>query len=161
MALFANRDEKPNLILTLRPQYQGVHSGQISFPGGKREEKDRNFMDTALRETYEEIGISPSNISVMGKITSLYIPPSNFLVHPYLGIINDKTYNFTRQKSEVEQILQVNFNQLLSRGAIREQEISTRGFKIKVPVFPVGDKIIWGATAMMISELREMFTTEL
>jgi len=156
LALFNNTQDKPHLILTLRSEYKGIHSGQISFPGGKKEKFDQSFMDTALRETHEEIGVPSTRIEILGEMTPLYIPPSNFFVRPFIGLTS-QNQGFIPEEAEVEKIINLNFNELLHPKAISEQEISARGFKLKVPAFPVEKHFIWGATAMMISELREMF----
>src|SRR5699024_10209636 len=97
--LFPNPQKETMLVLILRKTYRGVHSGQIGFPGGRVETVDKDLEDTAIRETYEEIGVRPSNITVIRELTRVYIPPSNFWVYPYVGITNH-TPRFRRQESE-------------------------------------------------------------
>lgn len=155
LALFYEKEDRPQLVLTLRVQYEGVHSGQISFPGGRREEQDKNYEETALRETCEEVGIAQEEIEIIGALSPLYIPPSNYLVHPFAGI-HTSVPDFEKQASEVAEIISVDFNKLLAQEVLREQMVSARGFKRHVPVFDVDGVTIWGATAMMLSELREM-----
>lgn len=155
LMLIVDSNDRPELILTKRRVYKGVHSGQISLPGGKREESDRNYQHTALRETEEEIGIPSSKIEVLAQLSELYIPPSNFLVQPFLGIMEVQS-EFTAEESEVEQIIPVDLNELFHPDTKGEYYVDTRGYRIKVPAYKVDDHIIWGATAMMISELKEM-----
>ena len=150
-----NNDGIPEIILTQRTEYQGVHSGQISLPGGKEEESDRDFRETALRETHEEIGVAPIHISVVGPLSKLYIPPSNFLVQPFVGILKEKV-PLEREESEVQRIIHVDLNVLFHPKTSGEYYVSTHGHRIKVPGFKVDQHIIWGATAMMLSEFRAL-----
>lgn len=154
-ALFFNKNDRPHLILTQRLEYEGVHSGQISFPGGSREMEDKSFMHTALRETEEEIGINDSQIDLFGSLTSVYIPPSNFYVYPFVGLLHSYP-DYRKQEEEVARILEIDFNDFIDSNNIVEQTLEARGFKLKVPTYHIGGHTIWGATAMMISEVREM-----
>lgn len=155
LALFFNKNKRPYLILTLRATYEGVHSGQISLPGGGREKVDRSFMDTALRETHEEIGIPSDQIKIFGELSPLYIPPSNFLVYPFVGLLT-ATPSFIRQAAEVERILEVDFNEVLNEKTIQNKVMEVRDFKMEVPTFQIDGYSIWGATAMILSELRQL-----
>ena len=155
LALFVNTNNMPHLVLIERATYRGVHSGQIAFPGGRKEDHDLDYRDTALRETEEEIGVPAKGIEVVGSFSPLYIQPSNFLVYPYAGFYYEVP-NFKPQESEVAQIIQIDFNHFLKDSAIREQTIAVRGFNMKVPTFLIDGHTIWGATAMMLSELRQM-----
>lgn len=155
LALFVNEEDTAKLILTLRTEYDGAHSGQVSFPGGKKEDVDSSFQDTALRETHEEIGIRPDSIEVFGQLSPLYIPPSNFLVHPYIGFY-DGPNHFIPEQHEVQRVIPVDFRLFNDHNNIVEREVKARGWKMKVPAFQVNELTVWGATAMMISELKEM-----
>ena len=95
-----------NLVLILRKVYKGIHSAQVGFPGGKPEIDDASLLDTALRETCEEIGVSSDKITVLRELTPIYIPPSNFQVHPFIGISN-RPINFKLQASEVDGVIEV------------------------------------------------------
>lgn len=141
-------------ILIQRGKYEGVHSGQIAFPGGKFEEGDFDLKQTALRETAEEIGIIPENVAVIGCLTDVYITPSNFLVKPFIGVIDQKP-DFILDSTEVEKIIPVNLFNLNNKSIRKEKSImQSGGYKIKTPYFDIEGLTVWGATAMMISELN-------
>ncbi len=162
MALFyPNKDEITNLVLILRKTYKGVHSNQVGFPGGRLENSDKNLKYTALRETEEEVGIPQSEVRVLKKLTKLYIPPSNFWVHPYVGVV-DRTPEFIPQESEVEKILEVNLDHFMDEKNLISQELSTSYAKnIQVPAFSLNGHVVWGATAMMLSELKDLLKLSL
>ncbi|HSM64205.1 MAG TPA: CoA pyrophosphatase [Gillisia sp.] len=162
MALFyPNKQDITNLVLILRKTYKGVHSNQVGFPGGRVENYDKNLKHTALRETEEEVGIPKDEVRVVKKLTKLYIPPSNFWVHPYVGLI-DKTPKLIPQESEVEKILEVDLEDFLDERNLISQELSTSYAKnIQVPAFSLNGHIVWGATAMMLSELKDLLKLSL
>jgi 8-oxo-dGTP pyrophosphatase MutT (NUDIX family) len=149
--------ESINTVLIQRPKYAGVHSGQISFPGGKHEKDDVDFSYTAIRETYEEVGVEMSSIHLIGQLTELYIPPSNFMVYPFVGYTNEKP-KFKPDNTEVSKIIHVNiFDFLDEKNVILNGEIMVRfGIKLKIPYYKIEDNIIWGATAMIMSEFVEI-----
>ena len=155
MMLFYPKNEETHLVLIVRNSYPGVHSSQIAFPGGKVEEIDLDLKATALRETYEEIGIHPNMISVIRDFSSVYIPPSNFLVHPFLGIASSEL-QFTLQPEEVAGIIEIPLSLLLDDSIITLKTLETSYAKfIEVPVFQIEKHSVWGATAMMLSELKD------
>lgn len=157
MALFyPNEDEGTNLLLILRKAYQGVHSNQIAFPGGKVEPGDIDLLDTALRETYEEVGVPKREIEVIRSLTEVYIPPSNFKVQPYVGLYKKKL-PFQIQKSEVAALVEVSLMDFMDEGKITTQTLTTSyATNIEVPAFHLNGHIVWGATAMMLSEIKEL-----
>ena len=155
MMLFYPKNNITNLLLIVRNSYPGVHSSQIAFPGGKVEEIDLDLKETALRETHEEIGIHPNDIRVIRDFSSVYIPPSNFLVHPFLGVSSSEL-SFTLQEEEVAGIIEMPLSLLLDDSIISIKRLETSYTKsIEVPVFQVDNHIVWGATAMMLSELKD------
>lgn len=140
-----------------RVTYDGVHSGQISLPGGKAEKSDKDFQHTALRETSEEIGIPVERIKILRQISDLYIPPSNFLVKVFVGYLAEKPL-FVADQKEVETIIEVPVTKLLKTDNIKSKIFyrSSDGKERSAPYFDVCGIEIWGATAMIISELIEI-----
>lgn len=156
MMLFYPKKERTHLVLIVRNSYKGVHSAQIAFPGGKYELEDENFAETALRETHEEVGIHPDKIEILKPFTELYIPPSNFMVHPFLGISKEELV-FLPQPSEVAGIIELPLSTFLSDAIVVDTNLSTSyADSISVPAFKIEEHIVWGATAMMLSELKEV-----
>lgn len=144
------------MVLMLRPEYGGVHSGQISLPGGKFEETDESLIYTALRESQEEIGIDPGQVQIIGQLTEMYIPPSNFQVTPVVGYQTSRPL-FTADPKEVAKIIEIKLEDLLdeSNRQMKKMKLSL-GFSLKVPSYFINQNIIWGATAMILSEFKEI-----
>lgn len=146
------------LVLMLRPEYRGIHSGQISLPGGKFEETDESLIYTALRESQEEIGIDPRQVQIIGQLSEMYIPPSNFLVTPIVGYQTSQPH-FTADPKEVAKIIEIQLGDLLDESNIKMKKMKlSLGFSLKVPSYYIDGNIIWGATAMILSELREIIS---
>lgn len=135
-----------------RPEYDGVHGGQISFPGGKRESYDPDLIFTAIRETSEEVGVDPSRISVISTLTPLYIPVSNILVTPVVGWMK-KQPEFRHQVEEVVFIIEADIKTLINPSTIKTRPFEIRGEMIDIKYFAYKDFFIWGATAMILNEL--------
>jgi 8-oxo-dGTP pyrophosphatase MutT (NUDIX family) len=150
-------DHGTKMVLTQRNEYKGKHSGQISFPGGKMEAEDESILHTALRETHEEIGVPPSEIEILGKLTDVYIPVSQFLVHPFLGY-HSSLPQFTAEEKEVKEIFSFDINDLLKESTLQQRNIKAAdGLILKnIPCFILQDKIVWGATALMLNEFKEL-----
>lgn len=157
LALLYPKKGETHLVLTLRSSYKGVHSKQVSFPGGKKEEEDPDLLHTALREANEEVGINTQEVEVVSPLTQLYIPPSRFLVQPYLGI-SQQTPDFTPDPREVQEILQVPLRWLYDPKRQRSEKIPVMNGKYTVdaPFFDLFDQRVWGATAMILSEIRTL-----
>ncbi|MBT6438997.1 MAG: CoA pyrophosphatase [Flavobacteriales bacterium] len=157
LALLFPKNNEPHILLTLRNTYKGVHSKQVSFPGGKREKIDTSFEQTALRETEEEIGINTKSIQILGKLTEVYIPPSRFLVHPFVGVTPSSPI-FKPDAHEVSEIIECPISQLLDDSIIKEKNIflTTTQQKMKTKYFDVNGHVVWGATAIMLSELKDI-----
>ncbi|GGD35438.1 NUDIX hydrolase [Flavobacterium orientale] len=155
MMLFYPKDNETHLVLIVRNSYPGVHSSQIAFPGGKVEISDKDLQETALRETEEEIGVKKHQIEVVRAFTEIYIPPSNFLVSPFLGI-SQSNLEFVLQEDEVAGIIEFPLKDFLDENIIVTRRLKTSySIAIDVPAFLVKEHIVWGATAMMLSELKE------
>lgn len=157
LCLIYKHEDHLEIILIERQKDGGKHSGQISFPGGKKEESDKNLAETALRESNEEIGIEPSSVRILGKLTNVYIPVSNFSVEPYVGII-DKPISYILSEREVNAVFTIKHNELIDPNSKTHKDISNhQGHKIKnVPCFYIDNKIIWGATSLILNELKEI-----
>ncbi len=140
--------------LMQRPQNSGVHSGQISLAGGKQEETDQDFLHTALRETHEELGIDVPRANFLGELSPLYIPPSNFLVYPQVAFL-DKKPDFL-PNNEVAELLLLDMIDFVQHDYLHTKVIEASYMKAEMPYFNVLEKTIWGATAMILNELREV-----
>ncbi|HEX7493288.1 MAG TPA: CoA pyrophosphatase [Bacteroidales bacterium] len=139
-------------VFIQRPDYDGVHGGQISFPGGKNEPEDESVIMTALREAHEEIGIDPSKVNVIETLTPLFIPVSNMIVTPVIGWIKEKPV-FIHQPEEVVFIIDADLKKLLDPGIVKVKPFEIRGEMIEVKYFDYEGNTIWGATAMILHEL--------
>lgn len=140
----------------LRTEYDGPHSGQIGLPGGKKEDRDQDLEQTAIREAKEETGIDVAAIEVLGKLTTLYIPPSNFLVHPVVAYTPVRP-DFVPDPGEVQEIIEVSLEDIGNEKHIARKNLKLRsGAVMEVPGFHLGDHFIWGATAMILSEFIEI-----
>lgn len=148
---------KLKTVFIKRSVYDGVHSGQISFPGGKYENTDKSFEVTALRETKEEIGVENDKIEIIGQLTDLYIPPSNFLVKVFVGYSAQQPV-YIKDKKEVQSILEVDLDDLRDSRNITEKEFYSTSRKLKViaPCYVINNIEIWGATAMIVTELIDL-----
>lgn len=158
LLLIYPKDGQPHIVLTERASHhKDSHSGQMSFPGGRKEKTDQDLNATALREAEEEIGLETQNVKVLGLLSQLYIPVSNFLVQPVLAIA-EKELTFKPEPSEVKEIIEAPLSLILDENTKKEKDIriSERMTLKAVPYFDVSDKIVWGATAMMMNELVEM-----
>lgn len=156
-------DDKGRTITVFikRPEYNGAHSGQISFPGGRYETTDPSLEFTALRETQEEIGVPVSDIEVAGKLSDLFIPPSNYIVSPYIGITRERPA-FKADPLEVADILEIELSDFFQPGNCRTKElVLIGGYRLQTPCFEINSHTIWGATAMMVSEFLEFVGMQL
>ncbi len=156
LILFYPHEDGVFLPLIKRPSYEGVHSGQIAFPGGKYEKDDIDLGTTALREANEEVGIDPSRVELIGELTNVYIPPSNFLVSPFIGV-TDVRPDFIPEEREVDEIILPNLLEILSPDIRKEKKFHfSRNMILDTPYFDIKGEVVWGATAMMISELLDI-----
>lgn len=140
-------------ILIQRPTYNGVHSGQIAFPGGKFEEYDADLIQTALRESREEVGIDPENVTVLGSLTELYIPPSQLTLLPVVGYQQGQPKIVT-DPNEVAGVITISIKEILDPLSIQQKRVSVGSWSDMVPCFYIRGNVIWGATAMILNELK-------
>jgi 8-oxo-dGTP pyrophosphatase MutT (NUDIX family) len=161
-ALYADDNNLVRLILILRNTYNGVHSNQIGFPGGRVEEDDKTLFDTAIRETLEEIGIAVEKNELIRELKEIYIPPSNFNVYPFLVLLNHPP-SFVKDVKEVKEIITIDLDSLLNCKITQTlipvptklNELNTQN-DVLVPTFKLAGYNVWGATAMMLSEIRDL-----
>ena len=152
LILLYEEDGEIKFPLIKRPEYLGTHSGQISLPGGKADPGE-DPIQTALREGEEEVGIDRSKVKVLGTLSNFFVIPSNFLVTPVVGVIDQPV--FTPDPYEVSKILSGSLSDLIKGDAIRQKEILAAGqFHLVAPHFEIEGEIVWGATAMMLNEFR-------
>lgn len=155
LSLFYPKNNRAHLLLIIRSSYPGVHSSQIAFPGGKKEREDIDLKDTALRETNEEVGISSDEIMIVKQWSDLYIPPSNFMVSSFMGLM-EKTPDFMLQPDEVSGIIELPVADLINDALVQNVRMTTSyADDILVPAFVIEEHIVWGATAMILSEIKE------
>ncbi|EGV44354.1 CoA pyrophosphatase [Bizionia argentinensis JUB59] len=157
VALFYPDDAtETKLVLILRKTYKGVHSAQVGFPGGRVETTDSSIMHAAIRECWEEVGVPERQIEILRAMTQVYVPPSNFFVYPFIGI-SRLTPKFIKQDSEVDAIIEVSLQDFICDSSVVTKTVSTSySMEVAVPAFQLNDHIVWGATAMMLSEIKDL-----
>ncbi len=152
-------NNEPHVLFMKRREDNTPHSGQVSFPGGSYEQTDADYRATALREAQEEVGIMSADVEILGALTSLYIPVSNFNVYPYVGYAKQRPiYNLSH--AEVSYVFEVPLRVLFDpaiKSVVSVSSPAVQGMQFKVNAYlPDGKTIIWGATAMILSELEEV-----
>lgn len=147
--------EKALMTLMKRTEYDGPHSGQVSFPGGKQDPGDKNLLDTAIRETREETGTDLLPEENLGKLSPLDIYVSGFRVHPFVFFTRRKL-EFHPDSEEVSYLLQFPITDLLDESLIKQHLFKINGFEFEAPYFDICDEIVWGATSMILSEFKEI-----
>ena len=156
MLMLYKKENEYYFPLTLRHDYNGAHANQISFPGGKIEDQDDSYYKAALRETGEEIGVQTDNISRIGELTQLYIPPSNFMVSAFVGIYDGEPF-FKKEEKEVKEIIEVPLNSLFNPKIVKETQVTIQGgIKLKTPYLELENRVVWGATAAILFEFLEI-----
>lgn len=154
MVLFYGSGKEIRLVFIKRNEYDGPHSAQVSFPGGAWEAGDHSLEETALRETREELGID-KQIEVLGSLTPLHIPVSNFMVHPFVGWMEEGPV-FRPDPTEVQYVIEVSLEKLLDPATRDSELIYHHERPIEAPFYRVEKEKIWGATAMMLSEVLQL-----
>jgi len=159
--LLFTEDSELKLLLMKRTEDNGVHSGQISLPGGRQETQDKSLQETAIREFFEETGVPLSAGDYLGKLSDLYIPPSNFIVQPFIAFI-PQLPKLKPNLSEVKELHTISLADLFAEEAYKKQEVVLRqrgkdSYTIKAPCYQIKELCIWGATAMILCELQMVF----
>jgi 8-oxo-dGTP pyrophosphatase MutT (NUDIX family) len=158
---YPNQNGLTHFVLIERGIYRGVHSGQISFPGGRKEEEDLSFWGTALREANEEIGVPKEVVIEVKALSTFYIPPSNFIVHPFIAISRSKP-DFKPEEKEVQRIIEVPLSELLlpkneTHGLVTTSYVG----QVDVPLYLLEGVQVWGATATILSEIKDVISSVL
>jgi 8-oxo-dGTP pyrophosphatase MutT (NUDIX family) len=152
--------EKNNVwynVLIERQKYNGTHSQQMAFPGGKMDEQDKTLAHTALREAVEEIGIDQSKLEIIGQLSRVVIPVSKHLVHPFVAWYQGNENDFIKNDFEVHDIVAYPIQELLIPEAIKEAKVEIyQQSKSTVPCFIINNKVVWGATSMILNEMRSI-----
>ena len=145
------------VLLMKRPEYDGTHSGQVSFPGGKFEDGDHTLENTAYREAFEEVGLRREELLPLGELSWLYIPPSNFYVEPYVTY-SPALPELVLEEKEVAYTLSIPLISICDGSILRDAEVMTKYGALRVPAFHWRGEVIWGATAMILGELSALFS---
>jgi len=157
IALFyPDENLQTKFLLILRKTYEGIHSAQVGFPGGKLEIHDHSLKEAAIRETFEEVGVPKNDIIVIHELSGVYIPPSNFYVHPFIALTEKRPF-FILQEDEVEAIIEVDLQHFLDENVIMTNRVkASYNIDVEVPTFLLNGHIVWGATAMILSEIKDL-----
>ena len=158
LILIYPREDQLHLVFTRRTSRVDFHQAQISFPGGQQEQ-DESFKEAAVREAHEEVNIPPDAVRILGELTPLYIPPSNYCVYPVVGVADERP-DFQPSELEVEEVIEVPLDHLLDPENIRREMWHYKGRNIEVPFYSFKGHKIWGATAMILSEFIELLKTQ-
>lgn len=144
-----------HFLMIQRTTYDGAHSGQMAFPGGKKEPQDASILDTAIRECYEEIGIYVSKCDILGALTPLFIPVSQFVVYPFISYINSPL-QFKKDPNEVEEIYLFNLQDFFKPENIQDFSFQVQNQTMTVPSYRFQERTVWGASAMILSEWYDL-----
>ena len=158
LLLLYPKENELHFVLTQRTERLGNHSGQISFPGGRREPDDADLAATALRETHEELGVALNDIELLGPLTPLYVPPSHFLIQPSVAYLPHAPA-FNPNTAEVAEVIETPLTVLwdeATKGAEMRTLISQNGKQVLTPHYRIAGHNVWGATAMILSEFEQL-----
>ncbi|PWH86275.1 NUDIX hydrolase [Brumimicrobium oceani] len=158
LILYENQNELKG-ILTQRSPYRGMHSGEICFPGGKMEDFDHDLKQTAIREATEEIGLKHEHFELLGELTPVFIPVSNFSIQPYVFHYKEQPI-FVKNIREVAEIFSFPIHQLFDESIIKKKSLKLSDNRIldNIPYFDINNKVVWGATALILHEFKKMFS---
>jgi len=157
IVLLILKNNEIHLCLTRRNSNLKHHPGQISFPGGKIDKAEDDSVKTALRELEEETGVDQKSVTICGILSDLYVSVSNFLIHPVVGFL-DHVPHFIPNHHEVEEIMLIPLNAFFNTKHLSESTVETSFGKIDVPCYTINKQVIWGATAMILSEFTELLS---
>jgi len=159
MILLFHEDEKLKVVFIRRSFYVGIHAGQMAFPGGRFEETDGTVEETAFREIEEEIGLTRDKIELVGRITDIYVPPSNFLISVFVGYLSEKPV-YKPDEREVAEIIEVDFDEFLKPEniTVKTFHVPSANHSVTAPCYQTPRCDIWGASAMVVSELVDILS---
>lgn len=155
--LYPDKQGKACFVLMQRNVYNGAHSGQISLPGGKPESDDQTLWATALREAEEEVGLPSKQVKYFRKLSDIYVPPSNFLIRPFVGY-SENSCDLIPNPDEVTKIIEIQLDELLKGESTTFVQSSSSYGAIEVPTYELSSHQVWGATAMILSEFKMLLT---
>lgn len=155
--LLFHEAEVLKIVFIRRSEYVGIHSGQIAFPGGRHDESDTDLLCTALREVEEEIGINADTIEILGHLSDLYIPPSNFLVRAFFGYLKERPV-YKIDEREVQEVFEISFEHFLKENIVKVKEFTAHNSSLMTtaPYYDINGIVIWGATAMILTEFLDL-----
>ncbi len=154
LVLLYPRLDQIHIVLTRRTSTVAHHQAQISFPGGHKDSHE-SVLETALREAEEELNVAPSEVRILGELTPLYVPPSNYCIYPVVAMAESRP-DFRPSPHEVAEVLEIPLGHLLDQKNVRREVWPLRGIDVSVPFYSFQDNKIWGATAMIIAELLDL-----
>lgn len=152
--IYQTKTEK-EIVFIKRNEYDGHHSGQVGFPGGKEDEDDESLLHTAIRECYEEIGVKLTEKELIGILSPVYVMISEFMVYPYVFYLSSEPV-FSIDKSEVQYLIPFPLKKLVGNSLRQEKNMNFQGENHIIPYYDIKDEIVWGATAMILSEFIEI-----
>ena len=157
LIIYENQNELKG-ILTERSPYRGMHSGEVCLPGGKMEEFDEDLKQTAIRESTEEIGLKYEHFELLGELTPVFIPVSNFSIQPFVFHYTEQPV-FIKNIREVAEIFSFPIRQLFEEDIIKKKRIELSGKRVldDIPYFDINNKVVWGATALILHEFKKIF----
>jgi 8-oxo-dGTP pyrophosphatase MutT (NUDIX family) len=145
------------LLFTRRTETVLTHKGQISFPGGQREDGDQTLVQTALRETAEEIGLEPHRVDVLGELDDVFTAVSGFVITPVVGWISQDPGPLRVAPTEVERLIRVPVDRLLDPAVHTSEDRVVNGERHTIHYFRVGDDLIWGATGRIVHQFLSVW----
>lgn len=159
LVILFHENEKLKIVFIRRSEYVGIHSGQMAFPGGRYEEEDGDLKVTALREVEEEIGVRTETLEILGQLSDLYVPPSNFMVRAFVAYAYQRPV-YQKDEREVQEIIEFELKDFYRQDIIKRKDFPAhnRSGKTSAPYYEMNGVVIWGATAMMMAELLEVLS---
>ncbi|MHA1143967.1 MAG: NUDIX hydrolase [Candidatus Helarchaeota archaeon] len=154
LLLLFEKDDEPHVILTKRANNLKKHKGEISFPGGKIEEGDESLLDTALRETEEEIHLPREKIEILGELDDMFTL-THYVISPFVGYVQ-YPFDYSPNKTEVEYIIETPLHVFLNKDTFSEKLFDFHGKKFPVFYYQYDEHTIWGATAYMLNQFVEI-----